>query len=65
MPVTVEVLERAEFRFRLEMEMVEKSRNARNHFVREAIADGWTHAQVAAVTGLSRARVGQIALNRR
>lgn len=42
----------------------EAARETRNHAVREAVAAGWTHAQIADVTGLTRARVGQIALTR-
>ena len=64
MGVTVDALDRAEGRFRLEMELVEASRRERNRLVREAVAEGWTHRQVAESTGLSRARVGQIALIR-
>jgi hypothetical protein len=65
MTVTVEGLERAEDRFRFEVELFESTRMERNRLVRQAIEDGWTHAQVAAATGLSRARVGQIAHNPR
>lgn len=36
-------------------------REHRNRLVREAIAAGWSHAQVARATGMSRARVGQLA----
>ena len=36
--------------------------DARNAAVRDAVAAGWTHAQIADVTGLTRSRVGQIAL---
>ena len=38
------------------------ARDARNAAVRQAIADGWTHAQIANATGLTRSRIGQIAL---
>jgi len=29
--------------------------------IHQALADGWTHAQIARATGLTRGRVGQIA----
>jgi hypothetical protein len=58
MGVTSDALDRAESRLRLEMEMFETSRNERNQLVREAIAQGWRHHQVAEATGPSRARVG-------
>lgn len=40
----------------------ESLRELRNDLVRQAIDDGWTHAAVSEATGLTRARVGQIAL---
>lgn len=40
----------------------EDARQARNAAVREAIAEGWSHEALAHATGLSRSRVGQIAL---
>lgn len=36
----------------------------RNAAVREALAQGWTHAQIAEATGLTRGRVGQLAPRR-
>jgi len=63
MAVTAKDLETAESRFRFEMEMVQAARLERNRLVSAAVADGWTHARVASATALSRARVGQIALN--
>lgn len=33
----------------------------RDQAIRQAIADGWTHARIAQATGLARSRVGQIA----
>lgn len=41
----------------------ETLREARNAAVREAAAQGMTHAQIAEATGLTRSRVGQIALS--
>jgi transcriptional regulator with XRE-family HTH domain len=42
----------------------ESRREERNAAVREALAAGWSHAEVARVTGLSRGRIGQIAQSR-
>jgi DNA-binding NarL/FixJ family response regulator len=36
----------------------------RDRLIRRALADGWTHAQIAETTGLSRSRIGQLALKR-
>lgn len=33
----------------------------RRDAVREAISEGWTHAQIAEATGLTRGRIGQLA----
>lgn len=41
----------------------EDARQARNAAVRAAIAEGWSHEALARATGLSRSRVGQIAIN--
>jgi hypothetical protein len=43
-------------------EALEQLRKARNKAIRDACEKGATHAQVAAITGLGRARIGQIAL---
>ena len=37
----------------------------RDELVRQAVAEGWTHARIAGATGLTRSRVGQIALGKR
>jgi len=42
----------------------EAAREARNAGVREALAEGWTHAQIAEATGLTRGRIGQLATSR-
>lgn len=33
----------------------------RNLLIGRALKDGWTHAQIAHATGLSRGRIGQLA----
>lgn len=40
----------------------EAAREARNAVVRAALAEGWTHARISEATGLTRGRIGQIAL---
>ena len=45
---------------------LERETDRRDRLVRRALQrDDWTHARVAEVTGLTRARVGQIALAKR
>jgi CRP-like cAMP-binding protein len=60
--VTADELRSAEARYQRAFRRSEAEREARNAAVRSAIEDGWTHAQIAEATGLTRARVGQIAL---
>ena len=43
-------------------ESSEDARQERNRLVLEALQAGWTHARIAEATGLTRGRVGQIAL---
>jgi hypothetical protein len=38
----------------------EDLRLIRNDLIRLALAEGWTHAQIAEATGLTRGRIGQI-----
>jgi hypothetical protein len=60
--MTADELRRAETRYQRAFRRYEAEREARNAAVRAAVAEGWTHAQIAAATGLTRARVGQLAL---
>jgi CRP-like cAMP-binding protein len=62
--MTAEELRRAEARYQRAFRRSEQAREERNRLVREALADGWTHARIAEVTGLTRGRVGQLAQNR-
>lgn len=55
-------LRKAEARYQRASRDAERARRLRNQLVCEAIAQGWTHATISKVTGLTRARVGQIAL---
>lgn len=36
---------------------------ARNEAIHEALAEGWTHAAIAEATGLTRGRIGQLAMH--
>jgi DNA-binding NarL/FixJ family response regulator len=58
---TAEELRKAEARYQRAFWRAETERSARNTEILQAIAEGWTHAQIAEATGLTRARVGQIA----
>jgi DNA-directed RNA polymerase specialized sigma subunit len=58
--VTPDELHKAEARYQRAFAYSEAAREDRNRLVREALAEGWTHAKIAEVTGLSRGRVSQI-----
>jgi hypothetical protein len=62
--MTVDELRKAEARFQRAYRRSEQAREDRNAAVRAAIEAGWSHARIAEATGLTRARVGQIALQR-
>lgn len=62
--MTAEELRRAEVAYQAAVRRSEAKRAERNAAVRRALDAGWTHAQIAEATGLTRARVGQIALMR-
>jgi hypothetical protein len=63
--VTVTELREAEAAYQAAFAASEATRAARNAAGRQALDAGWPHAQIAQATGLTRARVGQIALARR
>jgi len=62
--MTAEELQAAEEEYRAGWGRAELFRQARNETVRQALAEGWTHAAIAEVTGLSRGRINQIAQSR-
>jgi hypothetical protein len=62
--MTADELRKAEARFQRAYRRSEQAREERNAAVRAAIEAGWSHARIAEATGLTRARVGQIALQR-
>jgi hypothetical protein len=58
---TMQRLRRAQAAFDAAAARAEATREERNMAVREALATGLTHAEIARATGLSRGRIGQIA----
>lgn len=58
-------LRRAESRYKVAHARYEDARADRNRAVHAAIDAGMTHAQISEATGLTRSRVGQIALQGR
>lgn len=52
----------AEAEYRSAVRRADSLREARNQMIRNALRNGWTHAKIADATGLTRSRVGQIAL---
>jgi hypothetical protein len=58
--MTAEELRKAEARYQRAFRRTEALREERNALILAALRSGWTHAQVAEATGLTRSRVGQI-----
>jgi len=54
-------LRHAERAYRVAYRRAEAARAQRNRMVWAALDEGWTHAAIAEVTGLTRGRVNQIA----
>ncbi len=54
-------LQLAERGYRRDHDRATRARDERDRLIRLALAEGWTHAQVAAATGLTRGRIGQLA----
>ena len=59
--MTAVELRRTEARYQRAFRVSEARREERNAALREALAEGWTHARIAEATGLTRGRVGQLA----
>ena len=57
--VTPDELREVEAAFQAAQEVYLEKQTARANAVRQALADGMTHAQVAEVLGVSRGRVSQ------
>ena len=64
MAITRRKLEQAEAAYQAAALRAEHNRERRNALVHEAVAEGWTHAQIAAATGLARSRISQLAPSR-
>jgi cell division protein FtsL len=62
--LTPDELREAEARYQRAFRRSEELRAERNAAVRQALDAGWTHAQIAQATGLTRSRVGQLAQSR-
>jgi hypothetical protein len=60
--VTTDTLRKAEARYQRAFRRSEDAREERNRLLCHAVAGGWSHARIAEATGLTRARVGQIAV---
>lgn len=60
--MTAEDLRKIEARYERAFARAEQAREDRNTAVRAAIAAGWTHQQISDATGLTRGRIGQIAM---
>jgi DNA-binding NarL/FixJ family response regulator len=60
--MTPEDLRKAEARYQRAFRRSEEAREERNRLVVQALADGWTHARIAEATGLTRGRIGQLAI---
>jgi hypothetical protein len=60
--VTVDELRKAEARYQRAFARSEELRLERNALILEALGAGWTHAKIAEATGMSRGRIGQIAM---
>jgi hypothetical protein len=59
--VTAQHLKDLEFCYRHVQGQADVAREERNAGIREALESGWTHAQIAEATGLTRGRIGQLA----
>lgn len=59
--MTAAELRKAEARHERASRRANQVREERNRAIREALAEGWTHARIAEATGLTRGRVGQLA----
>jgi hypothetical protein len=57
--MTADELRKAESRYQRASRRAEELRLERNELVRQALEEGWTHAKIAEVTGLSRGRISQ------
>lgn len=59
--MTAAELQYAQSMCRQAKDAADMAREDRDSTIRAAIEEGWTHAQIAKATGLTRGRVGQLA----
>lgn len=59
--MTAQELRRADADYQRDAARAERARTHRNLCITQALAEGWTHAQIAEATGLTRGRIGQLA----
>ena len=60
--MTRDILRNAETQYKRASRRAEDMRGYRNKMIAQALVEGWTHARIAEATGMTRGRVGQIAL---
>jgi DNA-binding NarL/FixJ family response regulator len=58
--MTARQLRRAEDAYRNATGRADERKADRNAAIRQALAEGWTHQQIADATGLTRGRVSQV-----
>lgn len=59
--MTANDLRKAEVQYRSAQSRADLLRIERNRLIAAALEAGWTHAQIAKATGLTRGRIGQLA----
>jgi hypothetical protein len=62
--VTTDELRKAEARYQRASRRAEEAREERNRLILAALGAGWTHAKIAEATGMTRGRVGQLAMHK-
>jgi hypothetical protein len=60
--MTTDELRSAEARYQRASLLAEQARTERNATIHAALQAGWSHAAIAAATGLTRGRIGQMAI---
>jgi hypothetical protein len=61
-PELLEAMQATQAQFAESAAVTNALRDERDCMIREALKDGWTHADIARATGLTRGRVGQLAM---
>ncbi len=58
--ITADDIRRADTAWKTAADDAAEKSEERKRVIRQALTEGWTHAQVAAVLGVTRGRIGQI-----